>query len=64
MRLARLPPNGPVRAGSLRQIKALYEIRPIGAAYRIGSPQKSTPIGDFYGGRFCGSRSDLAEAVL
>jgi hypothetical protein len=26
-------------------------------------PQKSMPIGDFCGGRFCGSRSDLAEIV-
>jgi hypothetical protein len=42
----------------------LYEIRSIGAEFRILSPQKSMPSWDFCGGCFCGSRSDLAETEL
>jgi hypothetical protein len=40
-----------------------YEIRSIGAEFRILSPKKSMPIRDFCGGRFPGSQSDLAETV-
>jgi hypothetical protein len=40
-----------------------YEIRSIGAQFRIPSPRKSISINDFCGGCFCGSRSDLAETV-